>query len=215
MSEGRRRLHAGTRSCVGCGARVAADRLRAELVRLVFVYEDDGTCRVVADLAGRSGGRGAWVHARLDCLAAAARKGLSRAAKAAVTVDVESLAAQLRAQADHRIVGLLGAAKRARKLAIGADAVREAAAGAPLPTILVASDAAASLRLTEVRRAQADGRAVAWGDKERLGNALGRGEVGVLAVCDAGIAAALRQAIGLAETFGSVSERSPGTQGAN
>jgi len=52
------------RTCVGCGARGAP----RELVRLRVV---DG--RVEVD-AGRSGGRGAWVHAREACLARAERR---------------------------------------------------------------------------------------------------------------------------------------------
>ena len=70
---------------------------------------------------------------------------------------------------DRRIEGLLAAAVRSRRLARGADAVTGACRRGEAALVVVACDAAAAAELTEVRRAVAEGRAVAWGTKQRLG----------------------------------------------
>ena len=54
-------------------------------------------------------------------------------------------------------------------VARGADAVTGACQRGEAALVLVACDAAAAADLGEVRRAVAEGRAVAWGTKERLG----------------------------------------------
>jgi uncharacterized protein len=71
------------RTCVGCGAKATP----AELVRLRAV---DGEVR--AD-AGRSGGRGAWLHATPECLERAGkRRAFGRALRdAGVRADLASL----------------------------------------------------------------------------------------------------------------------------
>jgi len=197
-----RKPHARTRTCVGCGARVGADRRKGELIRLVFAPRDDGGYDACVDLGGGSFGRGAWVHARHHCLDAAVNKGLGRSAKGRVVTDVASLTQQISAQAERRAGSLLGAAQRAGKLAIGAVAVGEAFAAQVVSLLLVATDAAAAAKLPAVQQAQGLGLAMAWGDKVALGAAVHRGEVGVIAVCDDGIASALRQAIALSEMYG-------------
>ena len=204
----KRARRAGTRSCVGCGARVEE---RRELIRIVRVPDADDGFGVAVDLRGTAPGRGAWVHARQSCVQSAARKGLPRAAKAKVRVDYQTLAAQIAAQADRRASALVGSAWRARRLAAGADAVR-AATTTGQPLLLVARDAAAAAKLSQVKQAQEDGRAVAWGTKSQLGALLGRGEVGVVAIEDDGIAEALRHAISLSVSFattGSVGSAAP------
>jgi hypothetical protein len=50
-------------------------------------------------------------------------------------------------------------------------------------------------------RARARGRAVAWSTKQALGALFNRGEVGVLAIADHGIAQALERAIAMAASF--------------
>jgi len=66
------------RTCIGCG--VKADP--ADLVRLRVVEGKVALDRV------RSGGRGAWIHAGVACLARAVRrKSFARAFRAAVSVD--------------------------------------------------------------------------------------------------------------------------------
>lgn len=73
------------RTCVGCRAPVA----QAELVRIATV---DG--KAVADARRRLPGRGAYVHARPACLAAAAKGGLARSLRRNVTrAEVDGLKA--------------------------------------------------------------------------------------------------------------------------
>lgn len=77
-------------------------RSEGELIR--FVAAPDGT--VVADLAARLPGRGAWVTCRRDCVEEAVRKGVfARALKAKVAAGPEfgqAVAGQLRKRAlDH------------------------------------------------------------------------------------------------------------------
>jgi predicted RNA-binding protein YlxR (DUF448 family)/ribosomal protein L30E len=201
--QSKRAQHAGTRSCSGCQARVARQDVARELVHLVFV-PSDGTMGVVVDLLGRGqrAGRGAWVHARRDCLDKAASRGLARAAKAAVKADAADLAAQIEGQATRRATSLLVAAQRAGKLAVGSTPTSESVDQQQARLVLVAKDAAAAAKLPAVQIAFGAGQAVAWGTKAQFGAALGRREVGVMAVLDDGIAEALQHAIGLAETFG-------------
>ena len=76
------------RTCVGCGEKLPA----TALVRLRL---DAGRVAVDRD---RSGGRGAWLHARDACLARAVkRKGFERAFRKAVPVDEAGLRQQLTA----------------------------------------------------------------------------------------------------------------------
>ncbi|HEY8946850.1 MAG TPA: YlxR family protein, partial [Polyangiaceae bacterium] len=105
------------RTCVGCRAAVDA----AELVRLVLSPEGD----LLVDLHGGSFGRGAWVHPRPSCLAAAP-SALSRALHAQVRSTPADLVALLRSAAARRIQGLLLAARRTRRLETGTAAVQAA-----------------------------------------------------------------------------------------
>ena len=80
-----------------------------------------------------------------------------------------SLARAIQRAMDRRIEGLLAAAVRSRRAVCGADAVTGACKRGEAALVVVACDAAAAADLTEVRRAVAEGRAVAWGSKQRLG----------------------------------------------
>ena len=172
---------APTRTCVGCGLRDDA----AAMVRLV-VAEDE----VAFDLAGGSFGRGAHLHARPDCLAKAPR-GLARAFKRDVRLDAVELAGRLAASCERRMTGLLLAARRARAVAIGADAARSALRqGAPL--VLVAVDAGTIAQSSEVTQAVTSGSAMAWKTKNELGTLLGEEAVAICAVTDPGIASELK-----------------------
>lgn len=172
---------APTRMCVGCGERVDA----AELVRVV-VADDD----VAFDLAGGAFGRGAHVHARPACLAAAQR-GLARAFKRDIRLGAEELGRRLVAACDRRMTGLLLAARRTGALAVGADeslgALRR---GAPLA--IVAVDAGVIARSREVEQAIAQGKAIAWMTKADLGAVLGETAVAICVVRHAGIADQLK-----------------------
>lgn len=184
------------RTCVGCGERVVVDDARGArpLVRLIL-----GPGGVIAVDPGDGGfGRGAHVHPRKDCLAAAVARGLARAAKGRVHAIVSgaglgaegapgaggadgqaapgaeplttaSLARAIREATERRLQGLVRSAVRSQRAAIGADAVVGSCARGEAALVLVACDAAAGADLPEVQRAIAEGRAVAWGSKQTLG----------------------------------------------
>jgi predicted RNA-binding protein YlxR (DUF448 family) len=200
QAEGRRSRHEGKRSCVGCGQRIDVSQARSELIRLVFVPGPDSIA-VVPDVTATARGRGAWLHARLTCLEQAAKKGFARSAKAAVRVDPAVLARQIAEQARRRVAGLLSAAVRSRHIAIGARAVAERWRAGEVALILVAQDAAYGATLQEIDAARAAAAVMVFGTKASLGESLGRGEVAVAAIDDEGMAAALRHAVALSETF--------------
>lgn len=204
-----------SRTCVGCGERVARDAVRvanarvanarepeneaslAPLVRLVASPERE----VVVDSGDGSFGRGIYVHASGDCVAKAAKSGLARSLKGVPQLGGRALtAADLQTGIveafDRRVEGLLGAARRTRRLEFGADAVCAAIRAGDVRLVIVASDAAAAAEKTEVRIAIREGKAISWGDKERLGTVArgDGGDVGVLGVTDSRIAAAVRDA---------------------
>lgn len=194
---------------MGCAERVDSEAVRvadakqpsfdpalAPLVRLVA----SPTREVVVDAGDGTFGRGCYVHASGDCLVRAAKSGLARSLKGAPHFGGRPLtAADLEAAIveafDRRVEGLLGAARRTRRLEFGADAVCASLRAGDVRLVIVASDAAAAAEKTEVRAAVRDGKAVSWGDKGRLGAiARGEGEVGVLGLTDSRIADAVRDA---------------------
>ncbi|XXX73556.1 YlxR family protein [Sorangium sp. So ce134] len=215
------------RTCVGCGERVGVDDARGAraLVRLIL-----GPGGVIAVDPGDGGfGRGAHVHPQRDCLSAAVARGLARAAKGRVHAIVGSagpggtgeeragdpaaqgpeplttvsLARAIREATERRLQGLVRAAVRSQSVAVGADAVVGSCARGEAALVLVACDAAAGAELPEVRRAIAEGRAVAWGSKQVLGSLAGgpreRG-VAVMAISSPSIAAAVARAAHVADT---------------
>jgi predicted RNA-binding protein YlxR (DUF448 family) len=186
------------RTCVGCGK---ADDVAA-LVRLVLgPRSPNGSAPVGVDVAGKTqGGRGAHVHPRPECLAKAAKSGIARSFKAKVECTADDLVRQIVEGSDRRIAGLLGGAWRGRVLAVGADAATAALdKGAPLA--VVATDAGGIIERGAVGRAIAEGRAVAWKDKEALGALFGgRDEVAVCAVLNDSIATEIASARRMAET---------------
>lgn len=214
-SEDREDGHGPVRSCVGCSERVDTAGNHA-LVRLIISPEGE----VAVDARGGGFGRGAHVHPRPDCLQKAIERGLARSAKVKTNtfslvctetgellpLTREALAEAIRRSTDRRIEGLLLSAKRSRRLAIGADAVRTAWSRGDADLILVARDAPVS-DMNEVRTAVAEGCGVAWGDRLRLAtfvhgaprtgaNNVG---VGVVAISSRSLAAALLEAIHIAD----------------
>jgi predicted RNA-binding protein YlxR (DUF448 family) len=211
-SEDREDGHGPVRSCVGCGERVDVAGNHT-LVRLIVSPEGE----VAVDARGGGFGRGAHVHPRPDCLQKAVERGLARSAKVKTNTLVtdagellpltrEALAEAIRRSTDRRIEGLLLSAKRSRKLAIGADAVRAAWSRGDADLIVVARDAEVS-DMNEVRQAVVEGCGVAWGDKLRLAEFVhgasrtgaNRVGVGIVAVSSRNLAAALLEAIHIAD----------------
>jgi uncharacterized protein len=186
----RRRTAAPVRSCAGCGQSAEA----AELIRVVLGPEGE----IAVDLAGGSFGRGAWLHPRPACIGRAAPRGLCRAFRCDVRIEPEALVGQIASAAEHRIVSLIGLSLRAGRLAVGGAAVEQALDSAQVKLLLLAGDARAAAELPRVARAAAAGQALVWGNKEQLGAAVRRSEVGVLGILDDGFAKAVSRAIGLA-----------------
>jgi predicted RNA-binding protein YlxR (DUF448 family) len=119
-----------------------------------------------------------------------------------VPLDASSLSRAIVRALDRRVQGLVVAAARARKVALGADAVTGADVHGEADLIVVATDAAAGSELSVVRRAVAEGRAVAWGTKKILATLCSaaasskRAEgLAVMAIKDDRIASALREAV--------------------
>jgi len=170
--------------------------------------------------ASTGAGRGAYVHASHACVRGAAQRGLARAARAEPLLDGErvtgaSLAAAICDAYARRACGLLGAAKRSRSLEVGADAVTICGRSGEASLIVVAADAAQAASLTEVRRAIAEGRAAVWESKSSLGEIV-RGQptesgVGVVAVTDTRIAAALRETLTIVASLAIVASPSIGS----
>lgn len=182
------------RTCAGCGKHAAAD----ELVRVVH---DPSSGEIAVDLAGSGFGRGAHVHASSDCLAKALKSGFARVFKAQVTATAAGVGEEIVKAADRRIEGLLTGARRAGQLAIGSDVVVEALRLGRAELVVVARDAAAATRLSEVERAIASGKAIALGDKGRLGSLMARDEVAVIAILHSGVAAAALQTYRMSAPF--------------
>lgn len=183
------------RTCIGCGRPDDA----AALIRLVVGPDGE----VAVDLAGKAFGRGAWIHASPPCLEKGAKRGLSRSFRATVRAAPEALAAAIVQAAERRVTGFLMAALRSRQAVMGADAVTERAALGEVELIVVACDAAAAAGLPVIMKAVAEGRAVAWGTKSRLGALAGRAEVAVLGIQSAKLADAVRETVRMSSSVAS------------
>jgi ribosomal protein L7Ae-like RNA K-turn-binding protein len=125
--------------------------------------------------------------------------GLGRTLRRPVSTSGAALHAALCEASGRRLLGLLLAAARTKRLAVGSLAVRAALEANEAEIIVVATDARAAAHTSWVEAAVAAGRAVAFGTKDQLGKLLSRDEAGVLAVLDAGMARALRRAAEIAQ----------------
>jgi predicted RNA-binding protein YlxR (DUF448 family)/ribosomal protein L7Ae-like RNA K-turn-binding protein len=230
------------RTCVGCGEHIDVVASEDAVIRLIL--GPDGA--IAIDPKGGGFGRGAHVHARRTCVERAAKSGLLRATKGrahliseageaekpdanaaqvgpSTVLSADSLARAIQRSMDRRVEGLITAAVRSRQVAAGSDAVTGACHRGEAELVVVACDAAAAADLTEVRRAVAEGRAVAWGTKQALGALLHPGKraqgaiahtrvqarleapeapagsvsagIGVLAIASRNLASAIRRAV--------------------
>jgi predicted RNA-binding protein YlxR (DUF448 family) len=187
------------RTCAGCGKHADA----GDLVRVVL---DPSSGELAVDMAGGGFGRGAHVHGAPACLAKALKGGFARVFKTEIKGDAAAIGADIVHAADRRIEGLISGAKRAGQLAIGGDAVSEA----KNPQLfVVARDAAAAAKLPIVEQAIAEGNAIAFADKSRIGALLsptnvggsGTREVAVIAILHAGVAEAVAKTYRLSGAF--------------
>lgn len=182
------------RTCAGCGQHARTE----ELVRVIH---DPVSGELAVDLAGGAFGRGGHVHPSPACVAKAVKSGFARVFKAAVVADAGALGEALVAAADRRIEGLLGGARRAGQLVVGADLVAESLADDRAALVVVARDAAAAAKLSQVERAVVAGKAIAWGSKQVLGAVTNRGDVAVVAIVAPGVAAAIAHTYGVSGPF--------------
>ncbi len=189
------------RQCAGCAKRDFADAL----VRVVL---DPADGSLAVDLADSRFGRGAHMHASKECAQKALRGGFAKVFKCKVEGTVESLSEQILAAADRRIEGLLAGARRGKLAISGSDVVRAAYREGTAALIVVASDAAAAAKLPEIQDAVAQGKAIGWSNKQRLGAIFGRDEVAVCAVLHEGVANAIGSARSMAMPFAGGGTRS-------
>ncbi len=149
----------------------------AELIR--FAQSRDGV--VTPDVAAKLPGRGAWVRADRESVERAGKKGaFARAFKAEVKVP-EGLAAQTETLLSRRCLDLLGMARRAGAIAIGATQVEAAIRAKPALVLIEAADGAEEgrekLMSLHIGLWGAPPRAVGAFSAEDLGVALGRERV--------------------------------------
>jgi predicted RNA-binding protein YlxR (DUF448 family)/ribosomal protein L7Ae-like RNA K-turn-binding protein len=177
------------RQCAGCAKRDSAD----DLLRIVLGEQGE----LAVDLADSRFGRGSHVHASKECMQKALRGGFAKVFKTgSVRVEgtVESIGEQIVIAADRRIEGLLAGARRGKLAVAGADTVREVCREGNAALVVVACDAAAATKHPEIQEAVAEGKATAWGNKQRLGAIFGRDETAVCAVLHEGVAKAIKSA---------------------
>ncbi|HKU39190.1 MAG TPA: DUF448 domain-containing protein [Polyangiales bacterium] len=181
-----------TRSCVGCRETDA----RGALLRLV-ASPDGAQLGLVPDVRKRQPGRGVSVHPRYRCLQSAIASGaFKRAFKAPIQASARELADAARSQYERRAQGLLLAARRAHKLALGTEAVRDAIAARRAKLLVVASDAEGHREELEHAAARLGRACLVWNTKQGLGHLFSRATLSILAVLDTGIADELQSVVG-------------------
>lgn len=141
---------------------------RERLVRFVL----DEQKRLVPDVPGRMPGRGLWLEADRRVLESAeARRTFGRLGVR--EFDPGRLASEIERQLERRCLDLLGLAQRARAVAVGFDAVRQALAADQAAVVLVARDASPHARKRFHQLPEGTVRVEAF-DRVTLGRALGR-----------------------------------------
>jgi uncharacterized protein len=117
-------------------------RAKAELLRFVVAPDD----KLVADVAGRLPGRGLWLTARRDIVAAAVTKRLfARAARQAVIIE-DGLADRVEALLAQRCRDHIGLARRAGQAVMGFVKVQAALTAGKVGVLVAAVDGAADGR---------------------------------------------------------------------
>jgi hypothetical protein len=161
-------------------------RPQRELLR--FVCDPQG--QVVVDARGRLPGRGAYLCPRGACLRKGLKpKGLGRALGCGTGHwDGETVRGEALAATERQLLELLGHAHRAGKVVWGAERVVAALEAGEAEWAWVAWDAAERLA-NDIQARVPTVRAL---DKEQIGRALDRGEVGVLIVTETGLGDRIR-----------------------
>jgi uncharacterized protein len=179
-----------TRTCIGC----RGTDIRENMLRLVLTTEQT----IAFDFAGCFSGRGAWVHARGECLSKSA-KGLTQAFRSPVFMSAASIHQSVVASAWQRVEALARSAKRAGNLTTDAEAIAAAWASKKVAIAIIAEDASVPAMMSSVLDAQKAGRTIVGPTQSILGRWLGRGRVAVAAITDPGLAKAIARAIAVAK----------------
>ncbi|HET8937886.1 MAG TPA: DUF448 domain-containing protein [Polyangiales bacterium] len=192
-----------SRACAGCRQRED----REALLRFVAGGQPP---QLAPDIRRRAPGRGVSVHPRYRCVEAAVRsgalrRGLGLAADPTADVSARQLSQTAAEQYKRRATGLLQAGHRARKLALGTEAVRfalstsgtitENGAGKGVHALLIAHDAEGSREELARAAERLGARCLVWSTKEELGRLFGRAMLSIVGVLDAGIATELRHVV--------------------
>jgi uncharacterized protein len=186
------------RICVGCGASALQD----EMLRCAL-NDTDGLSVDVRGVAGR----GAWLHPRPECIDRAVRGGFARSFRRSVVTTAEQVCVLVQVGAGRRLAGLFHAARSARHLIFGRDQVRQIVqrqitqrlvqaqtgaapdfGGIRIEFAILAEDTGSLASEDFVQHLAASGKLAVWGTKEQHGQALGRGEVAILAFTELGLA---------------------------
>lgn len=189
--------HSPARTCVGCRKPGERDAL----LRIVIAGDP---ARAVPDVRRRAGGRGVSVHARPACLEAAVRGGgLQRGLRRDPGVSAAELVQWAAGQYQRTLLALVGTALRGRKVALGAERVREAMREGEVALLIVAADAGEGQQELLQAAARLGGRCVVLGDRASLGKLAGRELLAVLAITDKRFAERIRDtAARIAELLG-------------
>ena len=170
------------RLCAGCRAHAS----KHELVR--FAVAEDAPF-IAPDPGNRLPGRGVSIHPRRACLEMAVKRGgFAKAVGKAVPMSAEEIAQLLIRSYERRIEGLLMASRRTGRISMGTDAVRDDIRAERAKLLVVARDAAGRREEILAAATRLGRSCVVFGTKSTLGELLGRGETGVLAILDEGIA---------------------------
>jgi predicted RNA-binding protein YlxR (DUF448 family) len=156
---------------------------RARMLR--FVVSPEG--QVTPDLAARLPGRGAWVAATADAVAAAAKKklfGRAFSGPAAAPADLPALVERLLAE---RMIEALGLARRAGQAVSGAEKVEDFVGQGRAAVVLLARDAGADAR-RRFARPRAGVALVDTLGAEEIGRAFARDRAVHAAVAPGGLA---------------------------
>ena len=168
------------RTCLGC----RLQKKQSDMVRIVRGLEGEA----VFDLENRLPGRGAYVCPALPCLDRLSAGALSRTLKNTTTLaDAGARCEQLRTLFENKSANLLSIAKKARQVAIGSEAVRDAFTRKKVELLLIAGDA--SIRtVSNFQRLTGPIPTRTLTDRLRLGCWLGRNTVAVAAVLNRSLA---------------------------
>lgn len=185
------------RTCIGCRTRAPKD----ELVRLVPAPAGAEGPELVVDVLGKLPGRGLSVHPTKACVEAAVKRGgIAQALRRAPRIQTTELARAISDRLSQRALSMVVAARGARALVLGTEAVREALTAGDVALLLLASDAEGR-RDELLSQASRLGRAaivIGTGElrtKADLGKMFGRDELAVIGVTDPRIAERVTQAL--------------------